>query len=390
MMPPPPSRLPNNIPADQSMLLTIIQSPTLTSFRAPQWHHIQDRCDELDLGDATDIMKALPQVGLVGQLVGPCYGFTVPPRYPIGDEEQIRLTVAASLVLPNYREQVGEPFVRALQLMIKIYNERPKSPHEKTYGVLTSEILRQELPDVPEAFIAAFPHLLDTEPYIGHAGGSYGDETWTKNVDRDVLQYRDVATVQDYVAKTCDLILKSAGAWPVPPALPLPTPHPRTFVVGESVDQVVGKPEADNSSAPGSYIAEDQIAELAEAGAATTWELDKLLGLLRELNQNVAAGNPYSCQALIRAILDHIPPVFGQPSFDGVISSYKWTKGGARTDKKYAERLNEHRITADDVLHRHMRDSRSWIDMDDLPARSYLSAVLNEVLLLLRKDADSA
>jgi hypothetical protein len=76
--------------------------------------------------------------------------------------------------------------------------------------------------------------------------------------------------------------------------------------------------------------------------------LDKLLGLLRELNSNVEAENPYACAALLRAVLDHVPPLFNLGSFDQVAASHPWST----TDKAYMKKLAEFRKTADDLMHR--------------------------------------
>jgi len=55
----------------------------------------------------------------------------------------------------------------------------------------------------------------------------------------------------------------------------------------------------------------------------------KLFQLMAELDDNVARGNAYAAHALLRAILDHIPPMLGCTSFTAVANNYPWT----RTDK---------------------------------------------------------
>jgi hypothetical protein len=54
----------------------------------------------------------------------------------------------------------------------------------------------------------------------------------------------------------------------------------------------------------------------------------KLARLVAELNDNYSRGNAYATHALLRALLDHIPPLLGYPDF-------KWppttTRGDAPT-----------------------------------------------------------
>ena len=46
------------------------------------------------------------------------------------------------------------------------------------------------------------------------------------------------------------------------------------------------------------------------------FEYEKLVRLLQELNSNYANSNYYSCAILNRAIVDHLPPLFGFQTFD--------------------------------------------------------------------------
>lgn len=58
----------------------------------------------------------------------------------------------------------------------------------------------------------------------------------------------------------------------------------------------------------------------------------KLARLIEELNDNYARENAYAAHALLRAILDHIPPMLGCAGFRAVVSNHSW----GRTDKNYA------------------------------------------------------
>ncbi|MFJ6053698.1 hypothetical protein [Streptomyces sp. NPDC092307] len=56
---------------------------------------------------------------------------------------------------------------------------------------------------------------------------------------------------------------------------------------------------------PGPYIDEGLITDLA--AKETSFQVDKLLALVRELNAIHADEHPYACQMLLRAILDRTP-----------------------------------------------------------------------------------
>ena len=100
----------------------------------------------------------------------------------------------------------------------------------------------------------------------------------------------------------------------------------------------------------------------------------KLLSLMAELDDNFARGNAYAAHALLRAILDHIPPLLGCTSFTAVTSNYPWT----RTDKGYVRRLLDFRLQADDVLHRQISRRPDLLSLEDMPPRACLNRLLQE------------
>jgi hypothetical protein len=92
--------------------------------------------------------------------------------------------------------------------------------------------------------------------------------------------------------------------------------------------------------------------------------LSKLLGLIDELNDNYARSNTYASHALLRAILDHVPPILGCPDFAAVASNYSW----GRTDKRYMKNLTDFRDQADDALHRQISGNVDLLGFDDMTA----------------------
>ena len=52
----------------------------------------------------------------------------------------------------------------------------------------------------------------------------------------------------------------------------------------------------------------------------------------------------------MRAIVDHVPPLFGYKDFAEVASNYAWSA----TDRSYMKRLLDTKKQADEALHRQM------------------------------------
>jgi hypothetical protein len=82
------------------------------------------------------------------------------------------------------------------------------------------------------------------------------------------------------------------------------------------------------------------------------WDFQMLMELCRELN--VAAGNRchMATAMIVRAIVDHVPPVFGCRTFSEVSGSY----AGSRSFKEHMTHLDKSlRRVADGYLHTQIR-----------------------------------
>jgi len=112
------------------------------------------------------------------------------------------------------------------------------------------------------------------------------------------------------------------------------------------------------------------------AAKAEALELDsgKLSKLIAELNDNFSRGNAYASHALLRAILDHIPPLLGCADFKAAVSNHSWS----RTDRSYVRRLLDFKLQADDALHRQISESAGLLGIDDMPPRVWVNRILQE------------
>lgn len=152
---------------------------------------------------------------------------------------------------------------------------------------------------------------------------------------------------------TDDFITEPPGS----PAVPLAPARPAVLV---------------HRAAP--YVDEQLTAAIQAKDEASQLDCTKLLQLIDELNDNYARENAYAAHALLRAILDHIPPILGSATFTEVANNYAWS----RTDRGYVKRLLDFKLQGDDVLHRQISGKADLLGMDDLPPRAGLNRLLQE------------
>ena len=108
----------------------------------------------------------------------------------------------------------------------------------------------------------------------------------------------------------------------------------------KSVDQSAGQvvfargslePAGDRNSVPGPrgpYVDGQVIAAIKAYEPRDRFDRAKLLRLIDELNDNYLRGNTYAAHALLRAILDHIPPLLGGADFTAAANNYPWGPHG--------------------------------------------------------------
>jgi hypothetical protein len=193
------------------------------------------------------------------------------------------------------------------------------------------------------------------------------------------MQFSGVRTVEDYIAKTTEIVTATAAQ--------VATVHQGVnFEISPlqhtSFDVEVASPIASERQP---YVDAGLIDDLEGVAKRTRWRVHKLIALCQELNDAFVVGNPYACAALIRAILDHIPPVFGHSDFKHIAAQHSFPV--QRTDKAHAKNLSDFKDIADDVMHRPIGPNVPVISMEDIPAPVRLNAILHELLRLLRKEA---
>jgi hypothetical protein len=124
------------------------------------------------------------------------------------------------------------------------------------------------------------------------------------------------------------------------------------------------------------YIDPSVIAALRSISGGS-WDFTRLSELCRELN--VVSGNEcYMATAMVvRAIVDHVPPVFRCKTFAEVASSY----GGSRSFKEHMAHLDKSlRKVADGYLHTQIRQREGVPTSVQVDFRAALGELLGEVI----------
>lgn len=137
----------------------------------------------------------------------------------------------------------------------------------------------------------------------------------------------------------------------------------------------VHKPNAANKSLNNVYVSKSRISELGELKGR--YDFSKLISLLNELNKAYEQEMYYSVGCIVRAVIDHIPPVFGCRSFNEISNNYSGTKSFKEAMKGLNEQM---RKVTDSYLHTPIREKEVAPVEQQVEARSSLDLLLSEII----------
>lgn len=124
-------------------------------------------------------------------------------------------------------------------------------------------------------------------------------------------------------------------------------------------------------------IGEGRLTEL-RAIASSNYDFKKLIRLCEEMDSCYSAGNYLATAMLTRALLDHVPPLFGKTSFAEVANNYG---GGGKSFKDAMQHLeNASRKVADGHLHVHIRNSETLPTPQQVHCAQQLDLLLAEIV----------
>lgn len=111
------------------------------------------------------------------------------------------------------------------------------------------------------------------------------------------------------------------------------------------------------------------------------FDLSRLISFCNELNDNYSSENYYSCAMLLRAILDHIPPIFQRTNFADVCAQH-----GGKSFKEIVRPLNETaKKIGDDYLHTQISKKVLATTENQVRFQANLDVLLNEIAAILEQ-----
>jgi len=140
--------------------------------------------------------------------------------------------------------------------------------------------------------------------------------------------------------------------------------------------------DVDGSDAKKSYYVENAIILALSELKSEKYDLSKLIKMCKELNDNYSLNNYLACGMLIRAILDHIPPIFDKKTFTEVANSY-----GAKSFKDIVLPLEDTaRKISDSYLHNPIRKKELLPNKTQVSFQPNMDVLLSEVIRILNTD----
>jgi hypothetical protein len=127
------------------------------------------------------------------------------------------------------------------------------------------------------------------------------------------------------------------------------------------------------------YVDISRIEELRSL-SNSNFDLIKLIQFCEELNFNYACDNFLSVGMLTRAIIDHIPPIFGKTNFTEVYGSY-----GSKSFKDSMRNLDKSsRKISDSFLHGHIRRKETLPKKTQVNFSNDIDVLLGEIYRVLK------
>ena len=128
------------------------------------------------------------------------------------------------------------------------------------------------------------------------------------------------------------------------------------------------------------FVDASRLAAL-RAAKSSYWDLSRLIRLCEELNAAHANESYISVAMLGRAILDHVPPLFGKGSFAEVANNYAGTTSFKRSMQSLQLSL---RNIADGHLHNPIRQKEDLPTATQVDFHKDLDVLLGEILRTLK------
>lgn len=168
----------------------------------------------------------------------------------------------------------------------------------------------------------------------------------------------------------------------------LKSKHPEVYTIEtkglERIKEIAQNVALTNNNVPkkasSDYVDKQRIEELKTI-KSNAYDLGKLIQLCEELNITFDKGCYLSVAMLVRAILDHVPPIFQVNNFSEIANNYK----GAVSFKKSMSHLqNSLRNIADSFLHVQIRNKETLPNPTQINFSNDVDRLLEEIYRILK------
>ncbi|MBC7919333.1 MAG: hypothetical protein H7Y28_16140 [Rhodoferax sp.] len=141
-------------------------------------------------------------------------------------------------------------------------------------------------------------------------------------------------------------------------------------------NQAIAKTKADDPT----YVSPSRLAEI-RALTPANWDVSRLVRLLEELNAAYAHHCHMSVAMLVRAVTDHVPPVFASKTFAEVANNYAGTKSFRGSMQHLHGSMKN---IADAHLHVQIRKSETLPNEAQVDFRADMDVLLAEFVRILQ------
>ena len=129
------------------------------------------------------------------------------------------------------------------------------------------------------------------------------------------------------------------------------------------------------------FIDSDRIDELTEINSKSSFDLNGLIRLCEEVNLCFNEECYIAVIMLTRAIIDHIPPIFGESNFKEVYGHH-----GSKSFREHMNHLNNSmQKIADSYLHTHVRTEESLPNKTHVNYSQGLNVLLSEIIRIIKE-----
>jgi hypothetical protein len=151
------------------------------------------------------------------------------------------------------------------------------------------------------------------------------------------------------------------------------------FELEKVARKTISPKSTDDSDTKKTYYIENSIILSLSELKSDKYDLTKLIKLSKELNDNYSLGNYLSCGMLIRAILDHLPPIFDKKTFKEVVNNY-----GTKSFKDIISPLEDTaRKISESYLHNLIQKKELLPNKTQVSFQPNIDVLLSEVIRIL-------